>query len=71
MSQESIHEQEQEPRDKNVTVRVSASEKRDVVLVAAFHESTESDVMRDMRMAEIAAEADRIRASRQPVEQVA
>lgn len=55
---------EQEPRSQLVHARVTAAEKRDVVLVAAYHESTESDVLRDWTIADITAEAARIRESK-------
>jgi hypothetical protein len=48
-----------EAKDRNVAVRCTASEKRAVQFVALAHGSTESDVMRDMTMAEITAEAAR------------
>lgn len=51
-----------EPRIKTLTVALTASEKADVVFLAAFRRVPESDLMRHMTMAEIQAEVARIRA---------
>lgn len=51
----------QEPRDQNVTVRVSASEKRAVQLIALLEDTTESEIMRSRTMPEIVSEAERRR----------
>jgi len=51
----------QESRVERVAVACTRTEKRAVRLVAEVHNSTESDVMRDMTMAEILQEYARIR----------
>lgn len=52
-----------QPKNAAVAVRVTASEKRDVVLVAVTREIPESEVMRTLTISEITTEAARIRAA--------
>ena len=53
----------QTSRPERVTIMVSEDEKRAVRAIAAALDLTESDVMRDMTMAQVLAEYDRIRAA--------
>lgn len=53
----------QESRPERVTIMVSEEEKRAVRAVAAALGLTESDVMRDMTVAQVLAEYGRIRAA--------
>jgi hypothetical protein len=55
----------EEPKDQNVTVRVTASEKRAVQLLALLRDTTESDVMRSMTIDRIVADADAERRTRE------
>jgi DNA uptake protein ComE-like DNA-binding protein len=50
-----------EPRSKTLTAAVSVSEQRDFRLVADTRCLTVSDILRDMTVAEVVAEAARIR----------
>jgi hypothetical protein len=50
-----------EPRSKTATVAVTVSELQDIRFVADGRRLTISDVLRDMTLAEIVAEAARIR----------
>lgn len=51
-----------EPKNENIAVRCTASEKRAVKFLALAMDTTESDLMRDWTMADIIAEAERRRA---------
>lgn len=53
----------QASRPERVTIMVSEEEKRAVRTIAAALDLTESDVMRDMTMAQVLAEYGRIRAA--------
>ena len=53
----------QESRPERVTIMVTEEEKRAVRAVAAARGLTESDVMRDMTVAQVLAEYGRIRAA--------
>jgi hypothetical protein len=50
-----------EPKDQNVAVRCTATEKRAVQFLALALDSTESDIMRGWLMEDVVAEADRRR----------
>lgn len=54
----------QETRTERGTVMLTRDEKRDAVLVAAFHGKSESDVYREYSVAGISEEAMRIRSLR-------
>ena len=54
-----------EPKSKTVTAAVTVSEQQDIRLVADTRRIAVSDVIRDMTVAEIVAEAARIRAAAQ------
>lgn len=54
-----------EPRSKTVTAAVTVAELQDIRLVADTRRIAVSDVIRDMTVAEIVAEAARIRAAAQ------
>lgn len=51
-----------EPRDQNVAVRCTATEKRAIQFLALALDTSESELMRDRTMAEIVIEAERRRA---------
>lgn len=51
-----------EPRTEQVTVRVTASEKKAVQLLALLRNTTESDVLRAQTLDQIVAEAEEQRA---------
>ena len=53
----------QASRPERVTIMVSETEKRAIRAVAAALDLTESDVMRDMTVAQVLAEYGRIRAA--------
>lgn len=53
---------QEEPRTEQVNVRLTASEKADVRLVAAFDVRPESDVLREFGLAAVRARAAEIRA---------
>lgn len=53
----------QASRPERVTIMVSEHEKRAVRAIAAALDLTESDVVRDMTIAQVLAEYDRIRAA--------
>ena len=59
-------EEQPEPRNKTIAASVTVSERRDVALVAAAREVSESEIIRDMTITEIQAEAARIRAASRP-----
>lgn len=54
-----------EPRSKTIAAAVTVSERRDVALVAAARCVSESDLIRDMTLNDIRAEAARIREAAQ------
>lgn len=54
----------QEPRDKTITVRVTAGEESDVILVASFDRVAKSDVMRDLTISAVRERAELIRAGK-------
>lgn len=54
----------QESRDRTITVRLTASEEDDVILVTSFDRSSKSDVLRDFTIGEIRERAALIRAGR-------
>jgi hypothetical protein len=60
MVQEDIQTQP-EPRSKTVTAAVTLSEHADISLVAMARRASVSDVVRDMTISDIVAEAVRIR----------
>lgn len=53
-----------EPKNENVAVRVTASEKRAIQLLALLRDVTESELMRTMTIEQIVAEAETERAAR-------
>ena len=60
-----------EPRDLNVTVRVTATEKRAVQFVAAKEGLSESDLIHRRVMGDLAREAERLRAALAEIEPAA
>jgi hypothetical protein len=63
MTIEPMDTQEREPRDQNVAVRCTKSEKNDVQLVANLDQSTESETLRVHTMGQIRERAAAIRAA--------
>jgi hypothetical protein len=55
-----------EPKNETIAVRCTASEKRAVRFLSLATDATESDLLRDMTMAAIVADADRRRALMEP-----
>lgn len=54
-----------EPMGETLTARCTASEKRDVIMVAAFENTTVSQLLRIRSVTEILDEAARLRSTRQ------
>lgn len=50
-----------EPRNETVAMKVTATEKRAIQLVAALRNTSESEVMRTLTVGQIVAEADALR----------